>query len=120
MKVVFIFNQFLPNIGGTVIPMYHYAKELIRRGHSVTVYTSNTLNAKPAKLARQEKINGVLVKRFDLLPSPLPFYQIFLTPSIVPNLILADSDVIHVFGLFPSKALAIAALISEVGTLTRR
>lgn len=46
MKILQVIPAFYPAhaYGGTVEVAYHISKELVRRGHEVTVYTSDSLD----------------------------------------------------------------------------
>ncbi|MBI2829553.1 MAG: glycosyltransferase, partial [Chloroflexi bacterium] len=112
MKLVFVFYQFYPNIGGTEIPMLHYAKELVSRGHDVIVCTANCRDMKPAKLPGEEVIDGITVKRFKYLPLPLPYF--FFTPGIIPYLWKSKSDAVQVFAVLPSFMLFAACAVTKL------
>ena len=115
MNILFVFFQFLPNIGGTEIPMYHYARELVRRGHHVTVYTANACGFKPSKLRPEEVIDGIAVKRFKVIPLPTRYnYLTFFTPSIVPALMSVGADLVQVFSLLPSFITTVSCLIAKI------
>jgi len=93
--------------------MYHYAKELIRRGHYVTVFTANAMNFKPSKLKEEENINGIVVKRFRIWPLPF-FSNSFFSPSMISALIRVNADVIHVFSIMSVFFTIIPCLIAKI------
>ena len=58
MKILQVIPYFAPawSYGGSVSVAYNLSKELVERGHSVTVYTTDTLNSKE----RVKEREGVL------------------------------------------------------------
>ena len=46
MKILQVIPAFYPAMayGGTVTVAYHLSRDLVRRGHEVTVYTSDSLD----------------------------------------------------------------------------
>jgi len=115
MKIIFVYPFFLPNIGGTEIPMYYFAKELVKRGHEVTIYTNNVIDFKPAKLKKEEVVDGILVKRYNFLPLPLAHAFLF-SPSIIPELSSIKADVFHIF----AASLSFIPLASFLAAKIRR
>lgn len=113
MKINFIFYHFLPNIGGTELPMYYYAKELVRRGHQVTVYTTNALMCKPSKLQDTTVIDGIKVERFKFFPVPIN-HLFFFAPSLIPKLFSMKTDIMVVFSLDLSFFLIVSCLIAKI------
>ena len=81
--------------------MANVAKGLMSKGHEVAVITPNTRQLKPAKLKKEENIDGVDVKRikaYRLLPNTLPWF----TPEIFSAISGAEADIIHVFSYHPA------------------
>lgn len=112
MKITFVFHNFLPIIGGTEIPMYYYAKELIERGYQVEICTNYPIEFKNKGLKEEEIINGILVKRYKYVPLPFDKY-IFFSPSVLPDLFSTNTDVFHIF-LFPSFISIVTCLIAKI------
>lgn len=113
MRILFVFIQFLPNVGGTELPMYYYAKELVRRGHHVMVFTANAVRLKPSNLKEKESIDGILVRRFRFFP--IPFYNLFFfAPSLISYLLSVKVDVIHVFSWIPSFFILVPCFIAKI------
>jgi len=113
MKTLFVYMQFLPNIGGTELPMYYYAKELTKRGHQVTVFTANAARLKPSDLKEREWIDGILVRRFRFFP--IPFYNLFFfAPSLISNLFSVETDIVHVFSWIPSFFVLLPCFIAKI------
>lgn len=101
MKILFINVSYLPTIGGVEILMHNLAKGLLAKGHDVEVMTSNTLDLKPAKLKKEERIDGVMVKRANAYKLPYLSYPLF-TPEMFSTIFKGNYDVIHVFSYMPT------------------
>lgn len=65
MKILITTTYYLPNISGITIYINILAEELVKRGHEVTILTSQHVKDVP----REEVINGVRIKR-----EPVWFY----------------------------------------------
>lgn len=81
--------------------MYNLSKGLLGKGHEVTVIAPNTVQLKPARLKKEENIDGVRVRRikaYRLLPYTLPWF----TPEIFSTISSTEADIIHVFSYFPT------------------
>ena len=72
--------------------MYELSAELVRRGHSVDVYTSNETRG-PRRLDPYGELDGVQVYRFPSLASLGEFGKVW--PSFAARIIDGDYDVIH-------------------------
>jgi glycosyltransferase involved in cell wall biosynthesis len=92
MQILQVTPRYFPNIGGVEIVVQKISEILSRRGISVTVYSTD-LN--PGML-RQQRINGVLVKRFKPLASD-PFY--IPDPSFLKSIRREKADVVHVHNI---------------------
>lgn len=80
MKILQVVQRFYPSVGGTQNVVLNLSQELVKKGHQVTVVTTNSMNNKdvrgfstarsftfksnPSKLPEHEKINGIDVYRF--------------------------------------------------------
>lgn len=109
---MFIHTLFLPNVGGTEELMYHYAKELIKKGHKVSVFVANALKHKLANLKKEEYIDGICVKRFKFIP--LPYFPVFFAPKMIPALLSVNADIFLVFGYTDSLLLILPYLIAKI------
>jgi len=101
MKILQLIPYFVPawNYGGPIPVAYNISKELVRRGHKVTVYTTDTLNADSRIEEKEEVIDGVRVKRFSNLSNFLAAkHHLFFPPSLIKALRdnLSEFEVIHV------------------------
>jgi len=106
MKILHITPYFYPAwaYGGPPRAAYELCKELVKRGHEVTVYTTDTLDAQkrvyvPSKEALE--IDGIKVYYFRNLSNRLAGrYHLFITPTFVKAVRhnLKGFDVIHLYG----------------------
>jgi len=87
MKIVQTPVRFYPSIGGVENYVYNLSKELVKRGHKVTVICANEPNTK-----REETINGVDVKRLPYLGK---IANTNITPTLPLELLKEDFDIIH-------------------------
>ena len=100
MKILQICPIFPPsplNFGsGVTNVVYHLSKELVRKGHEVTVYTSAALDAhrKMDHVDNLIIIDGIAVHYFSYI---MHHYTFFITPGIMPFMRknIKDFDIIH-------------------------
>lgn len=73
MRIMQVVSYFVPawGYGGPLRVCHGLSKELIRRGHEVTVYTTDALNGKDRVKEREEIIDGIRVRRFRNLSNAL-------------------------------------------------
>jgi len=100
MKILQVIPYFVPawDYGGPVQVAFKVSRELVERGHEVTVYTTDTLNESKRLDNREEIIDGIQVKRFRNLNNTLAYnHKIFLSLGMVPvtRKNLRHFDVIH-------------------------
>ncbi len=83
MNILHVTHNYHPVVGGAELMMKHISEGLARRGHRVTVITSNAPSAEAYVNSRiktlpsgSEIINGVLVKRLPILQLPLPIQML--------------------------------------------
>lgn len=91
MKILQITALYPPHIGGIENHAHQLSRNLVQRGHDVTVYTSNI-----PKTKKYEVIDGVKIHRFNSIGSPF-------NNQIVPEMFIkllnnADFEVIHAHG----------------------
>ncbi len=79
MNILHVTHNYHPVIGGAELMMKHISEGLAKRGHRVTILTSNAPSAEAYVNSRiktlpsgAEIINGVVVKRLPILQLPLP------------------------------------------------
>ena len=68
------------------------SSELVKRGHSVDVYTSNETRS-PARLPPYGELGGIRVRRYATLASLGEFGKLW--PGFTPDIVLRDYDVVH-------------------------
>jgi len=101
MKILQICAMFPPSPlsyygSGVITVVYHLSKELVRRGHEVTVYTSAALDTrrKMDHVNNPVIVDGIEVRYFPYIAS---YYTFFITPRIIPAMKknIRDFDIIH-------------------------
>jgi len=100
MKIALVCPQFYPSMGGIENDIYDTAQGLIKRGHDVTVITSNLVNYKPRKLPQEEVIDGIKVRRFKAI-FPYPLSKLIFTPSLITRLPSIDADGFFIMSFLP-------------------
>lgn len=101
MRILQVIPYFVPawDYGGPLHVCYELSKELVNRGHEVTVYTTDALDAKNRVRQREELLDGIRVRRFKNLSNAFAYkHNIFLAVGM-PFTIrkeLANFNVIHV------------------------
>lgn len=103
MRIAQVTKYFYPRRGGIESHVEGISEEFIKKGHSVTVYTSKEAGAK-----NNEEYKGIRVLRsktwFTLFNGPF-------TPGILVNLLLGEYDLIHVH--LPDPVNSVFALIAS-------
>ncbi len=92
MKVGLVTTYFHPVIGGVEDLNFSIAKELVKRGHEVHVFTSDRKDDDVFK--SEETIEGINIHR-----SPTWFsykYYIHVNPGLILNVLKYDFDILHV------------------------
>jgi len=88
MKVALAAPYFHPHIGGVESHVLALAKELTKKGHAITVFTSRH----DRSLDLREDVDGIDVRR---VPMRAILFQTPMTPKLVREIELEDWDVIH-------------------------
>lgn len=112
MKILIVTHYFRPHIGGIEVVAYNQAKELVRKGHKVTIITSKLNGDKDTEIIDGVKILRIkawnfLEKRFDI---PFPIFSLKLIKTIDSE--IKKNDVVHVHGALYLGSL-IASLIAK-------
>lgn len=113
MKIAFVIPAYLPAIsfGGPVSILRNIVEILKKRGHDITIYTTNAINSKRfMSQPRQEYIEGVLIKRYNILFKVAGYW---VAPSMFQDLMNDDFDLIHAH-CARSFQLDLAALVSRL------
>src|SRR3989344_1292477 len=95
MKVCFVTSYFHPVIGGAENHIYYISKELIKMGHEIEVFVSDSARNGTVK-EKESIIDGIKVRRFKTL------FKVSQSGVFFPGLYKAvknsDADVFHVHG----------------------
>lgn len=69
LRILHVAHQYRPALGGSEQHVINTSEELARRGHHVTVYTTRSLDYRTWRneLPRHEKLDGVIIRRFDTI-----------------------------------------------------
>lgn len=83
--------------GGVESHVYHVSKELIRRGHEVTVFTSDLYSEEPWKKfeSSHEELNGLKIKRLNVYKNLFPIFKMPIIPDVISELIKSNVDIYH-------------------------
>ena len=105
MKILQVISAFYPAhaYGGTVEVAYHLSKELVRRGHEVTVYTSDSLDKYHRQKSSVSEIDGIKVYYFTSLNNRLAWnHRLIFIPSILPRLRreINSFDIVHLHSYY--------------------
>lgn len=99
MNILQVIPYFVPAgyYGGPIQIAYGVSRELVRRGHKVTVFTTDTLDAARRVEPKEEIMDGIEVRRFRNLSNNIAArHKIFLSPGIFTAEIKPGSyDIIH-------------------------
>jgi glycosyltransferase involved in cell wall biosynthesis len=112
LRILQVHSQFLPSLGGIQIVMYNIAKLLAKRGHKVTIFSSNLVGDRAYSLPREEVVDLIHVNRFKVLPPKLLRKFVF-APSVIQALYSIETDLFHVFSYLPTFMTNTACLISK-------
>jgi glycosyltransferase involved in cell wall biosynthesis len=102
MKTLQMIPAFYPALayGGTVNVAYNISKELAKRGHEVTVYTSDTLDKDSRQKENFAVINDIKVYYFKNISNRLAWARFVLNTGVISALRknINDFDIIHLHG----------------------
>ncbi len=130
MKILQITPAFVPSeFGGIKMQSYYLSRELVRRGHDVTVYTSNAYsNMTKSDRRGAYDVDGIKVIYFNIYLSRR-LTLLFFTPGIVKALRgeLKGYDIVHQHGIRTFQSLSyyycskygVPYVISPHGSLPR-
>ncbi len=108
MRIIQVTPRYFPTLGGVEAVVQQISELLVKKGHEVTVYTTDKRNG----LAQCENINGVTLKRFiPLFGDPLYFAE----PKFSASLHNEKVDIVHAHNLHTFPPL-IAALSKASGS----
>ncbi|MFB0562660.1 MAG: glycosyltransferase family 4 protein [Candidatus Lokiarchaeia archaeon] len=131
MKILQICPKFHPSIAsGSTKIAYNISKELARRGHSVTVYTSDMKDKYTRINNGIERIDGISVHRFQSIGTfATREIKFFIIPKIIPTLKneVGSFDIVHIhesrsfqniFAYHYTKKYDIPYVLQAHGTIT--
>ena len=100
MNILHVIPYFVPawDYGGPVPVCYELSKRLVERGHNVTIYTTDVLDAGNRIREKEETIDGIIVRRFKNASNTIAYqHHIFVSPGMLfeRNRELNDFDIIH-------------------------
>lgn len=102
MKILQMNPAFYPAMayGGTVALAYQLSKELVTRGHEVTVYTSDSLDKYSRQKEKFVDMNGIQVYYFRNLSNTFAWHRLVVTPGMLPRLSkeTRNFNIIHLHG----------------------
>lgn len=101
MKIIFLARRFAPDIGGVEKHVMEVSKELVGKGHKVSVITESK--------GRTRNIQGIKIIRLPLIPNGW-FKKFHLWKWVIRNReVFSDADIIHAhdvyFWYFPLRIL---------------
>lgn len=113
MKIIQVVHRYHPAVGGAENQVKSISEELMRRGHKVSVITTNSLSVldvpslfhpfrrKKVNVWKNEEIEGIDVHRYDAL---FRFYG-FLVTTPMRKLLTTKADIIHAYGFYITTSL---------------
>lgn len=101
MRILLVIPYFYPEwtYGGPVRVAYDVSRELVKRGHEVTVYTSNRNNGCSKIDSRVKEVDGIWVHYFrNVSGMTVREMKLFITPEMIPVVRsgIQSFDVIHI------------------------
>lgn len=107
MKILQLCIRFPPAPGGAETHVYSISKELLKRGHDVTVFTSDLYTETPfTRLSdAPDTVDGIPVKRFRAYSMGGEMHYVFV-PSLLRSSLRAKAEVVHAhsYGYFHVNA----------------
>ena len=96
MNITQVVPRFRPAIGGMEEHVYQISIELLKRGHIVSVITSNEIDGQGVAL-KKEIVDGIQIYRYPLFFSKA-MREYWLIPGILLALQQIQTDIVHVHG----------------------
>lgn len=93
MKIGFLIPYFWPFLGGAESNCYYLAKELIKKGHEIHIFTSDRKDGKILPL--REEYKGIKIHRFKETFKKGYYFRFY--PSI-KQILKQEFDILHVHG----------------------
>jgi glycosyltransferase involved in cell wall biosynthesis len=99
MRILQISPFFYPawEYGGTVPYAYNLSMELVKRGHQVTVYTTDSIDEHTRQKERFVELKGIQVYYFRNLNNRLAWNRFFFSPGVIPHIRkeMKAFDIVH-------------------------
>lgn len=115
MKITQVCTRYYPAIGGVEEYVKRFSEGLVKKGHEVTVFTTNLKHhfSKDTVESAPVDLNGVRIKRNTVFP--LRFRKYAVSPRMPVDLLKCDFQVIHAhsFMYFCSDVSAIVSKIRK-------
>ncbi|MCL5798043.1 MAG: glycosyltransferase [Patescibacteria group bacterium] len=123
MKILQLVPYFYPalSVGGSATAVYNLSGELVKRGHNVTVYTTDVNHSMPEKkmlVNKRVRIGGFDVYYFRNISNNLAFRNhIFSPPYFFTEIIrhITDFDIVHMHEIYTPMHLWAAFLARKQG-----
>ncbi len=93
-KIIQVTTFFHPILGGVEQEVLDLSNQLIKEGHEVTVFCSNSTRSRKKIKKLHDKIGKIKIRRFRTWFSFSQFYKIY--PQIFFTLLKTDFDIVHV------------------------
>jgi len=108
MKILYIAPYFYPaeSIGGTANVLYNLSKALIKKGHAVTIYSTDLLNnAQRVRYPHNTEIDisGIKVIYFSNISNYLAYkYHFFFSPKFFIHFLrhIKEFDIVHIHEIY--------------------
>lgn len=102
MKILQLNPAFYPafSYGGTVNVSYNLSKALAKRGHDVTVFTSDTIDKNTRQIERYLEHEGIKIYYFRNISNRLAWQRYLLYPGLIRGIKkhIRDFDIVHLHG----------------------
>jgi glycosyltransferase involved in cell wall biosynthesis len=100
MKILQVISYFYPawSYGGPPRSVYELSKELVKRGHQVTVFTTDALDVHNRVKEKQEFADGIEIRRFRNLSNYIAFHHRIFLSAGMPGALrreIRNYDIVH-------------------------
>ena len=105
--------------GGTVNVAYNMCKELVKRGHEVTVFTSDAFDKDSRHGQKVDIVDRMKVFYFKNVSNTLAWNRFVVNPGIISCLSkdINNFDIIHLHGFETSKTYLLFILLIKIKCL---
>ena len=117
MNILQLCIRFPPAPGGAETHVYEISKELMKRKHNVSVFTSDLYTETPFKRMKQweDSVNGIPVRRFRGYSLGGEAHYVFMPSMVFPTL-KENVDILHThsYGYFQTNVAAFAKKVKGI------